>query len=216
MSLSITIILIGITCLVSFAAFRDRELFYRLSHNPYSVVNNNEYHRLITSAFVHGSEMHLFVNMFVLWMFGEYVEFKFLSIFGETMGRVNYLVLYLASAVFADLPITQRHKNNPSYNSIGASGATSAIVFVYVLFNPWNWLLLFFIIPIPAIVAAVLYVIYSSKMDGNSRDNINHSAHLWGAIAGVVITLVLKPSIALSFFDKLMDYTRVFETFPFQ
>jgi len=65
-------------------------------------------------------------------------------------------------------------------------------------------------------VAAVLYVIYSSKMDGNSRDNINHSAHLWGAIAGVVITLVLKPSIALSFFDKLMDYTRVFETFPFQ
>jgi len=84
MSLSITIILIGITCLVSFAAFRDRELFYRLSHNPYSVVNNNEYHRLITSAFVHGSEMHLFVNMFVLWMFGEYVEFKFLSIFGET------------------------------------------------------------------------------------------------------------------------------------
>ena len=155
-------------------------------------------------VFVHGNWMHLLINMFVLYQFGEYVEGRFVSLFGDLMGRINYLLLYFLTIIFANISTFLKHRENPSFASVGASGAISGIVFVYVIFQPWSWLLLFFIIPIPAIVAAVLYLFYSSWASKNSQDFIDHDAHLYGAVFGFWFAIFLKPGLFSLFLDRLV------------
>ena len=202
--MSLTLIIIIITSLISYQALNNREVFIKLQHHPYSEQRNKEYYRLLTSGFVHGSWMHLIINMFVLYQFGEYVEKRFILEFGETFGRLNYLILYLLTIVFADIPTYLKHRNNPGFASIGASGAVSGILFVFVLFLPWNMLLLFFIIPVPAIIAAIGYLVYSSWASNNTQDHIDHEAHFYGAIFGLGFAVLLEPRWISLFIDKLI------------
>jgi membrane associated rhomboid family serine protease len=180
--MTITLILIIVTALISWQAFSNRDMFYKLMHHPYQEMRDKQYYRWFTSIFLHGSTMHLFINMFVLYQFGTIVEQYFLSLFGEMMGRLNFLLLYLLSGIFADIPTYFKHKNNQMFSSVGASGAVSGILFAYVIFDPWAMLLLFFIIPVPAIIAAVLYLVYSSYASRKGGDNIDHDAHFYGAV----------------------------------
>lgn len=201
---SITLILILISGFASYQAFNNRSLFTRLMHSPYLEHKDKEYYRFISSGFIHGNWMHLLINMFVLYQFGEYVEGRFVSLFGDLMGRINYLLLYFLTIIFANISTFLKHRENPSFASVGASGAISGIVFVYVIFQPWSWLLLFFIIPIPAIVAAVLYLFYSSWASKNSQDFIDHDAHLYGAVFGFWFAIFLKPGLFSLFLDRLV------------
>lgn len=203
--MSITLILVIFCCLISYRCFNSPELFHKLKHWPYAEVQHKEWYRLFSSAFVHGSWIHLLINMFVLWQFGEYVEATFLQIFGEIMGRINYTLLFLVTAVLADIPTLLKHKDNPSYAAVGASGAVSGIVFVFILFQPWNMLYLYAIIPIPGIVAGALYLIYSSWASRNREDNIDHDAHFYGALFGIAFTILLKPELAVYFVERLTD-----------
>lgn len=202
--MSITLILIIITCLISYQAFQNPELFYKLKHIPYRVDQNKEYYRFLSSGFVHADWMHLIINMFVLYQFGEFVEHKFVFHFGELMGRLNYLFLYLATMFLSDIPSFLKHRHSSQFSSVGASGAVSGIIFVFVLYQPWSILLLFFIIPVPAIIAAVLYLVYSSWASNRGRDFINHDAHFYGAIIGLLIALAMKPSLLGIFWDRLI------------
>lgn len=177
----------------------------QLKHSPYMESTQKEYYRFITSGFVHGSLPHLFINMYVLYMFGEAVETYFVQVFGESMGRINYLLLYLLAIIVGDLPTYVKHQNNPSFASVGASGAVSGILFVFILFNPWSKLLLFFIIPCPAILAAILYVGYSTWASKNQNDMIDHDAHLYGAIFGFLFAIALKPDLFNYFLQRLME-----------
>lgn len=204
MTMSVTIIIIAITCLISIPAFKNRRLFDQLKHHPYTEKREKEYYRWLTSGFLHGSEMHLGINMFVLYQFGTTVENEFQGIFGSTTGAVLFLVMYLLTIVLADAPTYFKHQDNPRYAAIGASGGVSGILMSYVLFDPWAMLGLYFVIPMPAIVFAVLYLWYESWAAKNSKDNIGHDAHFWGAIAGIVITLIFKPSIYMGFVSKLL------------
>lgn len=200
----ITYILIGFTALLSYMAFNNRALFDQLKHYPYEEKREKSYYRMLTSGFIHADMMHLIVNMYVLYGFGQQVEEYFYGLFGIYAGRLIFFAIYVLSIIIADLPSFIKHQDNPSYAAIGASGATSAIVLIYCMISPWSWLLLFFAIPIPAIVLAVLYLIYSSWAAKNSRDNIGHDAHFWGAIAGVSLFIMAKPSVAIDFFNRLM------------
>mgnify|MGYP001793533520 CR=1 FL=1 len=204
-SISLTLILVGITIVVSYLAFQNRSLHSKLAHIPFlEARNSSEYYRMLSSGFVHGGGVHLGINMFVLWQFGEVVERLFGDLFGEGQGRLNYLLLYLFSVIFANLATFIKHRDNSSFASVGASGAVSAILFSYLIFAPWRNIYLYGVLPIPTIVAAVAYVGYSSWASKNRRDHIDHDAHLYGAIFGFLFTIVLKPSLFGLFFERLM------------
>jgi membrane associated rhomboid family serine protease len=143
--------------------------------------------------------------MFVLYVFGEHIEQVFTSLWGEMMGRILYLVMYLLAIVAGDLPTLIKHKDNPAYASIGASGAVSAVVFIFILLNPWELLYLYAIIPIPAIVGGVLYLIYSSWASRRRNDRVDHMAHFYGALFGVIFVIILKPYLFLYFIDRVTD-----------
>lgn len=205
MNISITLIIVVVTVLISIQAFNRPGMIDQLKHWPYREKRNNEWYRLITSGFVHGSWLHLGINMFVFYEFGQFIEIAFLDFFGETMGRINYVLLYLLTIAAGDMPSYFAYKDQPGYGSIGASGAVSGILFIFILLNPWQTLLLYFIIPAPAILVGVGYLWYSSWASRHSDDNIDHMAHFYGALFGVLFTIALKPDLAVRFVRKLSE-----------
>lgn len=205
MSFSITLVLVAVTCVVSYFAFQNKSLFDQLKHYPVIEAQEKQFYRLLSSGFVHGSMMHLLINMYVLYTFGTQVEYIFGEIFG-TFGRVLYLIVYLLTIFVADIPSYLKHKNNPTFASIGASGAVSGIVFIFILFDPWTGLTIFplFFLSIPAFILGILYLAYSFWASKNRSDGIDHSAHLYGAIFGVLIMIALRPSTLSHFIERLM------------
>lgn len=202
--MSLTLIIIILTGLISYNCFQDRGRFQALLHSPYQEKREKEYYRFLTSGFVHGSMLHLIVNMYVLYSFGQIVENSFLNMFGEMMGRLNFLFVYLLTIIFANIPTFIKHRNNASFSSVGASGAVSGLLFIFVLLAPWaEGMRLFFAIPIYPIVFGVLYLAYSSWASKNSNDRIDHDAHFAGAIFGMIFALILKPELFNHFIHQL-------------
>lgn len=202
----ITLIIILITCVVSITAFNKREIFYRFQYNPYVVKNNGQWHRIFSHALIHGDYMHLFFNMYVLYIFGNKTESYFSYLFGAK-GLLIFLFLYVGGIMFAALPAFRKHSDNSYYNSVGASGAVAAVLFSFILFMPTTSLYLMFIpIPIPAFVFGILYLALEAYLDKRSQDNVAHDAHIWGAIFGVAFTIVMEPSVVLVFLEKVSLY----------
>lgn len=204
MNISINTVLLVVTFLVSYQAFSNRELFDKLKHYPVAEKRNKEWYRFITSGFVHGSWVHLLINLFVLWQFGQISEFLFIRELGTIKGSLMYTLMYVLALIVADIPSYLKHQNNPGYSAIGASGAVSAVVFMNMLFFPWEYLYLYAIIPIPYIVGGVAYIIYSSWASKNRNDNIGHDAHMFGALFGIVFTIVVIPEILPHFAQEFM------------
>ncbi len=189
-NLSLTIGIIIITCLVSFSAFSSEKIMNDLIMWPVEVKAKNQWYRFLTSGFLHGDWMHLIFNMVTLLMFGQYVE----SGCEQLSGKWMYLVLYFGGMVIADIPSYLKNRNNYNYRSLGASGAVSAVVFTGILFDPTNKIGFFFIPPvIPAYIFGPLYLLYCVYAAKQSNDNVNHDAHLWGAIFGIAFPLALHP-----------------------
>ena len=203
--MSITLLLIIFTCAVSFWAFNDQRVFNSLKHQPATEHRNGQYYRMLTSGFLHGDFIHLFFNMFVLFEFGRFVEQYFALIIPNQWYKVVYLVVYLFMIVAADIPTYLKQKENPYFASVGASGAVSGIIFMYILLNPWAMLGLFGIIPIPAIIFGGLYLWYSSWASKNSSDLIDHDAHFFGAITGVFILIAINPAVVSTFLNQLIN-----------
>ena len=203
--MTITTILIIITALISWRAFHNDQLFYKLAHWPYKEHQNKEYYRFLSSGFVHGNWLHLLINMFVLYIFGEFVETHFILFFGSVTGKVYYVLVYLITIICADIPTYLKKQNNPSYMAVGASGGVSGLVFIFILLYPWQLLYLYGLIPIPGIVAGVLYLWYSSYASKRGKDRIDHDAHFYGALVGVILTVLLKPSLISQFSRKLIN-----------
>ncbi len=179
-------------------------IFNKLKHYPIAEKRNKEFYRFLSSGFVHGSWMHLIFNMYVLYEFGEVVESLFVQIFGS-FGRIGYLLMYLAAIVVADIPSFLRHQNNPGFASIGASGAVSAVLFIFIMYSPLTELRFIFFpfFGFPAIVLGIGYLIYSSWASNKGRDNIDHSAHFAGAIFGIIFIVVTHPQIVGRFMDTI-------------
>ncbi len=202
--MTVNLFIIIVTVLISIQAFSRPGMFERLKHHPYSEVHHGEWYRLLTSGFVHGGWLHLVINMLVLYMFGDQIETVFISIWGAVLGRTLYLLMYLLAIIAGDIPTLIRQKDNPAYASIGASGAISAVVFIFILLHPWEKLLLYGIVPIPAIIGGVLYLIYSTWASRHQQDRIDHLAHFYGGLFGVFFMCVLKPEVITYFIEQVM------------
>ncbi|WP_259015422.1 rhomboid family intramembrane serine protease [Emticicia fluvialis] len=203
--MSITIVIIIVTSVVSIAAFSNSRLTYQYILNPYTVHRRNEWWRLLTSGFLHGDFGHLFFNMFSLYIFGDGVEAYFGAIFGAKAGFF-YLLLYLTGIIVANLPDTFSKKNNSGYNALGASGGVASVVFAFIMFEPTAKM---GFIPLPPIIPAwifgILYLLYSRYMAQKQYDNIGHTAHIYGALWGVVFVTLSYPSIITLFISKIAN-----------
>ncbi len=204
--ITITIILIVITVIMSFYAWNNPAVQQKWIFNPYRIHQRNEYYRFLTSGFIHADYIHLGFNMFTFYFFGQAIE----SIYGYlhgTLGLVYFVVLYLVGIIIADIPTYFKHKNHPHYNALGASGGVSAVVFSSIMFNPLNEIGIFGVIWVPGFILGILYLIYSVYMGKNKYDNVNHDAHLYGALFGIVFSIFIRPNVIIEFFQEVITYT---------
>ena len=169
-----------------YTLFFDASIIGKWAFRPYLVTHEKEWGRFISAGFVHVGLAHLVFNMVTLFFFGPYIE--------GVLGSFRYLGVYLGSELAANALTYIRYKDDPKYSAVGASGAISGILFAFVLFRPFELIYIFFALPIPALLFAVLYVafsIYAAKQGGG---RVAHEAHLGGAIGGVILTLILYPA----------------------
>ncbi len=191
--ISITIAIIVLTSIVSFTAFSNQKITADLIFHPQSVKNRNQWYRFLSCALIHGDFIHLLFNMITFYSLGTMVENYFNDLFGNK-GSVLYLALYIVSQVICLVPTYIKHKDDYAYRSLGASGAVSAVVFAGILLSPQTKLS-FFLLPIgiPAFIVGIIFLAVSFYFDRKGGGgNYNHSAHLWGAIAGIVLMLVFS------------------------
>jgi membrane associated rhomboid family serine protease len=203
--MSVSILIIAITVLISLLAFNNRDIFRRLAFNAYDIKHFRNSYRFLSYALIHADWIHLLVNMMVLYSFGRIVEQYYTMLFG-VKGILYFILLYIGGAALSTLPSYGKHKDDYSYTAVGASGAVSAVVFAFILFDPLNKLIIFPIpIGIPALLFGILYLVYSAYMSKKNIDNVGHDAHFWGAIFGFVFTIALKPALIVRLFSTLSD-----------
>ncbi|MEJ0106045.1 MAG: rhomboid family intramembrane serine protease [Bacteroidota bacterium] len=191
MDLSITVIIVIITCLVSIGGFSNPRIINDLIFYPPAISQQNQWYRFFSCGLIHADWGHLFFNMFSLYLFGRFVETKFIEIFDDK-GKLFYILLYVGALAVSLLPTYSKHKNDSSYRSLGASGAVSAVVFAGLMIAPYVEVGFFFIPPIiPGFIFAPLYLIASVMLERKGGGNINHSAHIWGALFGVAFIIVI-------------------------
>lgn len=197
--MSLTVILIIITVALSMYAWNNESVFYRWMMNPYNIGHRQEYWRFLSSGFIHADWGHLIFNMISFYFFGEIVE--------QTIGRAYFLALYLLGIIISDVPSYMKHRNNYQYNSLGASGGVSAVIFAGIMFYPLSPIYLFFIpIGIPGFLFGGIYLLYSYIETRRGNSYVNHSAHLWGALFGVLLMIVLFPGVLPAFFGQIKDW----------
>ena len=194
-----TVIIIILTAVISFGAFNNRKLYNDLILYP-PAINRGQYYRFLTSGFIHADLQHLLFNMLTLYFFGGVME-DFLN---GALGKWAFLALYLGAIIISDIPSYLKNKNNPAYASLGASGGVSAVLFAFILQAPWSTIYVF-ILPVPAIIFGLLYMGYSIYMSKKGTDNINHDAHIWGAIFGVVFILINLPQEVSGFIERVIS-----------
>jgi len=187
----VTLIIIAVTGIISYMAFNDYNLKLKYMFIPYSIQHNNEYQRVLTHIFIHGDWMHLLFNMFVLFNFGSVLEAKFMDL-GVAMPFLHYLLLYIGAALFATIIPFARHKENPNYMSLGASGCVSAVLFAYICIMPATPLTFIFFpfFSIPAWAIGIAYLAYEYYMDKRGGSHIAHDAHIGGAVFGIAFMLL--------------------------
>ncbi|MDP4282506.1 MAG: rhomboid family intramembrane serine protease [Bacteroidota bacterium] len=201
--MTITLIISVITAIISILGFSSPEFFDKLKFNAYDVLHSNQWYRFFTYGFLHANWFHLLINLMVFYSFGEIVEKIFQYNFQEKY-ILYFLLLYVGGLLLSIIPAFGKHKNDVFYNAIGASGAISGIIFASILLYPTGKIMFFFIpIGIPAPVFGILYLIYEGYMSKHGKDNIGHDAHLWGALFGLIYTIILKPSLVTLFFLQL-------------
>ena len=162
---------------------------------PFRVVRDNEWSRWLTAGFVHVGFAHLLFNMVTLYFFGPYVE--------TLLGPWRFLAVYVGSELTANALTYWKYKDAPKYSAVGASGAISGILFSFCLFEPFAMLGIFFVIPMPAIVFAVLYIVLSIYASRREVGRVAHEAHLGGALGGLALTVLLYPAAIRIFLEQL-------------
>lgn len=184
------------TIITSLYAFYDQSIYGKFMLHPYSVSKGNQIYTVITSGLIHKDWMHLFFNMFTFFAFAFNLE--------QMMGSWRFGLLYFLGLILSDIPTIFKYKDNFNYNSLGASGAISAVLFSFILYNPMSRIYIMFIpIGIPAVVFGGLYLIYCAYASKNSRDGINHDAHFFGALTGLIFTIIFVPGILQNFISAL-------------
>jgi membrane associated rhomboid family serine protease len=190
------LVIFVLTIVLSVIGFKSPTLIDRMLFRPYTLVRKNEWDRLITSGFVHMDGMHLLFNMLSFFFFAFTLE--------RVIGTVSFLLLYVIGLALSELGTWLKHRNNPQYASLGASGAVLAVMFAYIIYFPTSKLsLLILPIPIPAPLFAVLYLAYSWWQAKQNGGRVNHDAHFGGALVGIAFVFVTDPGAIGRFFEVL-------------
>jgi len=200
-----TYIIIAFTTFISYLGFKDREFTNKFMFNATAIYHQKDWKRMLTHGFLHANWMHLIFNMLTLYFFGDFVEKTFIMGYGHLWGTSIYLFLYLSAIPIASLISLFKYKDARWYNSLGASGAVSAILFAAILFNPSMKLLIMFIpIPIPAWLFGILYLGYTQYMSKQENDNVNHDAHFVGSVYGFLFPLLFNIQYIVYFVNTLI------------
>ncbi len=204
MHLSITLIIIVITAITSISAFSNNTLLNKMMFNAYMVKHRKEWWRFFTSGFIHADYIHLALNMFVLYSFGDFLESAYAAYFGQ-YASAYFLALYILSLVACEITSYRKNINNIHYNSLGASGAVSAVVFACIIIEPFSTLSVYGI-KMPAVLYGLLYLGLEFYLNKRNRTNINHTAHIEGALFGIAFTIVTKPALFTNFIEQVKDH----------
>jgi membrane associated rhomboid family serine protease len=189
MEISITLIIIIATSIISFIAFSNHNLLDQFIFYP-PAVRRGQIYRFFSCGLIHADWGHLIFNMISLYFFGEMVEMQFVGIFGP-IGKLVYLGMYVLALAVSVIPTYINNKDNYHYRSLGASGAVSAVIFAGILFFPLAKLGLFFIpIYVAGFIFGIIYLLVSGWLDRRGGGNINHSAHIFGALFGIGFTII--------------------------
>jgi membrane associated rhomboid family serine protease len=183
----IALVIFVVTIAVSLIGFKSPQVIARTILRPYRMFREREYERLITSGFVHANGWHLAMNMITFYFFGFGLE--------RRMGSVKFLLLYLIALVLSDIGTSLKHRNDPNFASLGASGAILGVMFAAIIYAPTSSIILFPIpVPIPAWLYAVAFLGYSYYRSRQSDgDFINHDAHISGALTGLAFVGLTDP-----------------------
>jgi membrane associated rhomboid family serine protease len=203
--MSITLLIIIITVAISMYAWNNPTVLDKMVLNPSRVTKHGEYYRFVTSGFIHADWGHLLFNMLSLWFMGEGIEQIFTMIFGSN-GTYYFLFLYIAGIVVSDIPTFLKHRNNSNYNSLGASGGVSAVIFALILCSPLLRVCLYFAICMPGFIFGLLFLGYSFYEAKKGRGYVNHDAHLYGAIFGFIFMALVYPAAVPSFFQQIATW----------
>ncbi|SHO61309.1 rhomboid family intramembrane serine protease [Algoriphagus zhangzhouensis] len=206
MSLSITVILIILTVISSFYGFNNLSFIERWMFIPYKIKNRKQWDRFVLSGFIHKDYIHLLFNMFTFYFFGRVVEQFLMYKFGAMVGGIVFVLFYILGIIIADIPTYLKNQDNSYYRALGASGGTAATVFASIIILPLADICLFGILCLPGFILGALFLIYSYTKGRQDNDGINHDAHLYGALFGIIFILILSPSSALNFIDQIKDW----------
>jgi membrane associated rhomboid family serine protease len=184
---SITLILILLNVIISYKGFKDYLFFEKYKFNI-SALKNKEWVRMISSGFLHVDNSHLIFNMITLYFFAEPVLITF--------GTTSFLFIYLSSLLIGNYFAFRFHNNENNYNAVGASGAVTGVLYSAILIFPEMELFMFFIpIPIPGYLFAIGYLVYTVYGIKKQNDSIGHVTHFGGAVAGLILSLFMLPSL---------------------
>lgn len=208
--MSFTITLIIITVALSVYAQNTPGIKSQWMMNPYQAYHRKQYYRFITSGFIHDDWMHLGFNMFTMMFFGQVIETTYMMYFGIQTGQFLFLVLYIGGIVVSDIPNFLRYKDAPAYNTLGASGGVSSVIFACILFNPLANICLYALLCLPGFILGTFYIIYSATLARGSHDNVNHNAHLYGALFGLAFSIAILPQVVPHFFQQLANWKGFF------
>lgn len=195
---TLLIVIIAVTVLISYKGFNDLSFFRKFEFHVGSILKGEQI-RMISSGFLHVDMGHLFFNMVTLWFFAPLVL--------AYLGNWTFVLVYMGSLIFGNLLTLLFNKNNYSYRAVGASGAVTGVLYSAILLQPDMMLGLFFVIPIPAYLFGILYLLYSIYGMKSKNDNIGHSAHFGGAVGGYVITLIEQPQLLVDHSEMVVLLT---------
>jgi membrane associated rhomboid family serine protease len=189
---SATVIFIVTIAISLYTIYKNNRLLYAWVLRPPQVYYNKQFHLIITSGFLHADLMHLMFNMFTFYFFGFNLE--------SAIGTPFFLIIYFGSMILSVISTILKKKDDNNYSSLGASGAISGIVFASVMVSPNSSMMIMPIpIPMPAYIFAILYLIWSYFTAKKANDMINHEAHFWGALSGIILMVLLIPGILSHF-----------------
>lgn len=185
--MSVALVIFVATIAASLAGlYVSRQIIARNIFRPYWLQRGRQYATLVTSGFVHADLGHLIFNMMTFYFFAFQLERK--------IGGAAFGLLYFIGLVVSEAGTYFKHRNDPEYGSLGASGAISAVLFASIVYFPTQKLIIFPIpLPIPAPLFAVMYLAYTWYSARQARDRINHDAHLGGALVGLAFVLFTDP-----------------------
>jgi membrane associated rhomboid family serine protease len=197
---NITLYIIIITGLISITGFRNGKLVDELIFWPPAINKKYQYYRFITCGLIHADYMHLIFNMVTLYFFGSIMEIYYQGQLG--LQKWYYLALYIGALIVSNIPTYIKHRNDYNYRSLGASGAVSAVLFAFILLKPWQQIIVL-VFPVPAILYGGLFLVYSVYMSKKGGSNVNHDAHFYGALFGILFTIAVRPDVVDIFLNEL-------------